>query len=447
MTAILRGDTADAISVAIDPNAAFDFATLTLDYQSVSRTIPCIRPGDVVQLRFTADETRTFALGAFPLAVTLRTPDATLTQSNAALQVLTTDDLSRVRSSAAVVIAADGALRGVEGLPDRYTPNDLRRKLNEVIRRLGGTVAAFALLSLSVFAAVSSAPLGEIPSDANVVTNVTFDGLATTEDLNTVRSEIPSTDGLLSKSEAEDTYAKTGDVVAAKNGFADSLTVTNLTARQEKYSFAFQPKYGRVILDGIHPIWEYFIDLYSSTTNTYENDLNHLILASRKWVQRECPRIALDSVYLGSSSAAPGEFAIAIGKDAKASGKHDIVIGRGAASAKDSLQAILLGNGVSGGANSVVIGSGASAKWNGVVIGQSAKDTHGGAFVFGRNAVSHGFNTINFLGESELSGVSTTNRLQFFYVGDTSLWDLLDAKYAERLAAIESRLSALESAK
>ena len=188
MTAIARGDTADTITISIDADAAFDSATVSVAYQSARRTFEGAKPGDSLAVTFSADETATFATGAFPLAVRLVTADGkTLTQSNAALQILATDDLARVRdsSASAIVIDAEGALHGLDGLPTRFTNNQLRDKLNEVIRRLGGTVAALALAAAlpALAAAVQSAPLGDIYNDAQVVTNVTFDGLATTDDL------------------------------------------------------------------------------------------------------------------------------------------------------------------------------------------------------------------------------------------------------------------------
>ena len=77
------------------------------------------------------------------------------------------------------VTPGSSPLADVEGLGTRCTTNQLRAKINEVIAKLGGTVAALALAIAMVpclgGVTVQTAPLGEIYTDSPVVTNVTLD--------------------------------------------------------------------------------------------------------------------------------------------------------------------------------------------------------------------------------------------------------------------------------
>ena len=86
----------------------------------------------------------------------------------------------------------------VEAVPQRFTDDMLRDKVNEVIGLLKGPVAALAIAALAVATTlgagitVQRAPQGEIYNDEQIVTNVTFDasGLATTGELAQVSEDV-----------------------------------------------------------------------------------------------------------------------------------------------------------------------------------------------------------------------------------------------------------------
>lgn len=190
MTTILKGDTSAEMSVTIAEGLAADGAVVRMRYQGARRTFAIAGTGaKTLRLSFTADETAHMALGAWPVEISVQRPDGSvLTVENSQTRICVTDCPSDVRGGGAFAVDAKGALYGVEGLPERYTSKDLWNKVNEVIRLLGGSVAAVAVACVATAAAlaaeVSTAPMGEVYNDMPVVTNVTFEGLATTAEVN-----------------------------------------------------------------------------------------------------------------------------------------------------------------------------------------------------------------------------------------------------------------------
>ena len=87
---------------------------------------------------------------------------------------------------------------GIEEIPRKFTDEDVRSKVNTIVRVLKGATAALAaFLALIVFGAgvdVLSAPKGAVYNDEPVVTNVTFDasGLATTGEAASLRFDVES---------------------------------------------------------------------------------------------------------------------------------------------------------------------------------------------------------------------------------------------------------------
>ena len=88
---------------------------------------------------------------------------------------------------------------GIEPLPERFTDEDVKTRLDQLIIAAKGGVAAVValLLGAAAFGAgvtVQTAPKGTIYNDQHIVTNVVFDatGLATTGEVESVRVELGS---------------------------------------------------------------------------------------------------------------------------------------------------------------------------------------------------------------------------------------------------------------
>jgi len=186
MTKFLKGDSTAAITLALAQGFDYSGKTVHLEYQGARRSFSGVAAGDILTFSFTAEETAPMSLGAYPVRVWMEDErGGTTTIRNADAKLCVTDCAADVHSDSAIYIDVRGGLYGIEGLPERYTDEDLRRKIHEILRRLGGTVAAFALALLPAFGAtvdVQTAPKGTIYNDEQVVTNVVVDvsDLATT---------------------------------------------------------------------------------------------------------------------------------------------------------------------------------------------------------------------------------------------------------------------------
>lgn len=178
MTTFLKGDTTAEITLALAGGYDYSGKTVHLEYQGARRSFSGVSAGGVLAFSFTAAETAPMSLGSYPVRMWIEDAGggiATIQNADARLRV--TDCAAEVHTDSAIYLDVRGGLYGIEGLPDRFTDEDLRGKINEILRRLGGTVAMAALALLPVFGGatveVQTAPKGAIFNDQPVVTNVT----------------------------------------------------------------------------------------------------------------------------------------------------------------------------------------------------------------------------------------------------------------------------------
>ena len=195
MLTIFKGSKSPETAIAIAAGHNYTNARLVAEYQSARREFTNLAAGQIVRVAFSSQETGRFALGTYPMRVALVDADGVETDiGGTSVRIRVTDDPNEVTNGVALVLSAPGAegggstgLAGVEGLPEQFTDNQLRAKLNEVIGKLGGTVTAIALALLLPLAAaaagVTTATKGEIKNTEPVVTAVDLSGLATTQDV------------------------------------------------------------------------------------------------------------------------------------------------------------------------------------------------------------------------------------------------------------------------
>lgn len=139
MTKILKGDTSPAIQFVLAEGFNYTGATVEVVYQGARRLFTEVAAGDILRVEFTAEETAVMVLGAWPVTVRVRTASGRFfTVPTGGVKVLVSDDTEAVYPDGAVVISVHGGLFGIEGLPERYTDEDLKAKIGEIIRRLGG---------------------------------------------------------------------------------------------------------------------------------------------------------------------------------------------------------------------------------------------------------------------------------------------------------------------
>jgi hypothetical protein len=176
---ILQGDDSGGVTITLAEGHNYEGATLVVVFNGVTREFTGLTAGGTVSLAFSAAETAGMPLGAAMVNMRLIGPTGGVeTVGNADARIKVTDCVAEVNAGGSFVVTPGGnPLDGVEGLGKRYTGDQLRAKINEVIAKLGGTVAALLLCALPCLGGVTvqTAPLGGIYSDEPVVTNVTVD--------------------------------------------------------------------------------------------------------------------------------------------------------------------------------------------------------------------------------------------------------------------------------
>ena len=182
MPVILKGDTSARISFSLTDNFSYEGYSLRVDFHHVSYVIYDLKAGSTVSVQYTAEETSRFPLGTGLMTLTLENEEG-VRRTLPVERVKVTDAPAEVYDGAIII---DPGVAKVEELPERFTDNDVRSKINQILsffRRC----AAFCLLGIMsygfVAASVLTAPKGEIYNDSPVVTNVNLEGLAKTDEV------------------------------------------------------------------------------------------------------------------------------------------------------------------------------------------------------------------------------------------------------------------------
>lgn len=173
---ILKGDTSAKISLNVADGWDYTGVALDVEFCGVVKTIVEPVAGSVIDVVYAADDTARFPLGTHKVIMTLRGEGgerSTLPWG----KIKVTDAPAEVYDCA---ITIDPGIAFVDELPERFTENDMRTKINQILSCMKRCVAFFAFLTIASeanAASVLTAPKGEIYNDAPVVTNVSFEGL------------------------------------------------------------------------------------------------------------------------------------------------------------------------------------------------------------------------------------------------------------------------------
>lgn len=228
---ILQGDDSGGVTITLAEGHNYEGATLVVVFNGVTREFTGLTAGGTVSLAFSAAETAGMPLGAAMVNMRLIGPTGGVeTVGNADARIKVTDCVAEVNAGGSFAVTPGvSPLADVNGLGTRYTGDQLRAKINEVIAKLGGTVAALLLCALPCLGGVTvqTAPLGGIYNDSPVVTNVAVD----------VSGEIAA--AVSGKADKTNTYTKAevdSRIVELAPTPGDYANVSNLAVSARSYA-------------------------------------------------------------------------------------------------------------------------------------------------------------------------------------------------------------------
>jgi hypothetical protein len=217
MPIILKGDTSAEISFTLSPDFDYEGYSLRVDFHHVSNVIYDLQPGETVSVQYSAEDTSRFPLGTGLVMLILKNEEG-VRRTLPMKRVKVTDAPAEVYDCA---IEIDPGMALVDALPERFTENDMRTKINQIISCMKRYVAFFVLSTITseaLAASVLTAPKGEIFNDSPVVTNVSLAGLAKTDEV------MP------------------GKVEGYWESFADGMGITLSRPNDEMRSFQISPE-------------------------------------------------------------------------------------------------------------------------------------------------------------------------------------------------------------
>ena len=206
MIKLLKGDSSTHLVDINIPDAALESgAVLEFMCGDMCRAFPAMPQ---IELKFDGEWTAAQSPGRMLASWTLVSPEgdrATLTNTYPIYITIDAAEVGTAGSvSAPVVPSVD--LSDLKALDPSATPGETKELLNEILRRLRSAciVLAIGVLALvSVAATAYKSPLDQVHGTDGVVTNVSFEGLATTADVEQI-----TTDALKGLAQ---TYRKIGD--------------------------------------------------------------------------------------------------------------------------------------------------------------------------------------------------------------------------------------------
>ena len=194
-----KGDQRLALTFAA-PDVDFDGCTAEVEFLGQKRTFAQVSNGGRLVFSFTADETRGMRCGVWPVIIRLRDSAGRVRTVNNTNRIKVTDDVNEAYADGEQELAVALTSGGVS-LPEipaeldaepGDSVGDFKRKYNsllELLRNLAALAVMFG--AFATFAAsVATAPLDDIPGTAQVVTNVSLDGVA-------MAANIPSVAGMV----------------------------------------------------------------------------------------------------------------------------------------------------------------------------------------------------------------------------------------------------------
>lgn len=194
-----RGDQRLALTFSA-PDVDFTGCTAELEFLGQRRTFANLANGGRLAFAFSSDETRGMRCGVWPVTIRLRDAAGRVRTVDNTQRIKVTDDVNEAYSDAEQELAVSLRSGGV-AMPEipadldaaaADSVGDFKRKFNALLGLLRGAAALAVMLGAfhASAASVATTPLDDIPGTSCVVTNVTFDGLAKSNELANVASSV-----------------------------------------------------------------------------------------------------------------------------------------------------------------------------------------------------------------------------------------------------------------